>query len=293
MDLTRIDGMDDFTALKVISEKRSWQLVYGILRDADGKHQQRYETVQGTRRQSKVRLADMLRAEYHAVTNLTVSEYLNLWLTDYVAVRARPHTLSGYWDIAESDITPACGHIHLSALTAWQIDRFYSGKIKEDRSACTVTHYHRLLRQALGQAVIVGDTALKRQQRLTAPGQAQAPVPDPNCRLDRSDSRLPEMGACRLRRLPVVVWVPAGSLGGPVGIGWRYRKRHSQPRRLRMPMDVPDDPQRRRRHNESDAGLPWPNCPPLDHIAVLIAGSLQLKWAILLEFLLNFFGLGW
>lgn len=137
--------------------ERSWQLVYDIPRGTDGKRRQRYETIQGTKRQAEARLTEILdgvnRGEHHDVTRLTVSEYLDLWLRDYAAARVRPRTLSGYQSIVESAIKPALGLVRLADLTGRQVDAFYTRHLQEGRSAYTVIHYHRLLRQALGQAV--------------------------------------------------------------------------------------------------------------------------------------------
>lgn len=60
---------------------RSWQLVYDLPRGADGKRQQRYETVNGTKRQAEARLSQILdslrRDRYFEPVRLTLAEYLD------------------------------------------------------------------------------------------------------------------------------------------------------------------------------------------------------------------------
>ena len=136
---------------------RSWQLVYDIQRGTDGKRQQRFETVNGTKRQAEARLAELIKTvnegQHRDVTKLSVGEYLDLWLQDFASARVRPRTLSGYQGIIGTSLKPAFGQVPLSELTARQVDAFYTAQLRAGKSAYTVIHYHRLLRQALGQAV--------------------------------------------------------------------------------------------------------------------------------------------
>ena len=136
---------------------RSWQLVYDLPRGADGKRQQRYETVQGTKRQAEARLTQVLdsvrRDRYFEPTRLTVAEFLEQFLTDYVETNCRPRTAQGYRDIIRGHFQPSFGYVLLARLTAQEIQRYYAGKLRAGLSTQTVTHHHTLLHRALEVAI--------------------------------------------------------------------------------------------------------------------------------------------
>ncbi len=136
---------------------RKWQLVYDVPRGSDGRRKQRYETVDGTKKEAESRLTEILRSldrgRYFEPTSMSVSEYLDLWLRDYAEPSVRPRTLQGYRGIVESGIKPAIGETRLVDLTASDVQRYYAKMTKSGLSAQTVTHHHRVLRQALKQAM--------------------------------------------------------------------------------------------------------------------------------------------
>ena len=84
---------------KAISGKGdSWQLIYELPRDADGKRKQGRQTVHGTKRDADTKLREILtaldRGGYTTPTKETVGAFLERWLESYGATNASPRTQS-------------------------------------------------------------------------------------------------------------------------------------------------------------------------------------------------------
>ncbi|MGC8536965.1 MAG: site-specific integrase [Rhizomicrobium sp.] len=123
-----------------------------------------YRTVRGTKKQAEAELSKAV-AEMHAGgfidgTNMTVKEYLGRWLKDHAAVTVSAKTLERYTELADRHLSPRLGAHALQKLTPMHIQNAYSDMLESGRikgggglSARTVHHVHRLLFQALRQAV--------------------------------------------------------------------------------------------------------------------------------------------
>ena len=97
-------------------------------------------------------------------SNMTLSEWLDKWLTEYMKGTIRDSTLKGYEKYVESYIKPALGEKPIAFLTTAQIQKFYNnlkknGRIKnhhiygEGLAASTVNSIHCVLHEALEMAV--------------------------------------------------------------------------------------------------------------------------------------------
>ena len=93
-------------------------------------------------------------------TKLTVGEYLEHWLQDYVSSNTAPSTAHGYSDIITLHLIPELGRFPLAALAPSHIQAYYSRMLEAGRwdgkgglSAQTVKHHHRVLYEALKHAV--------------------------------------------------------------------------------------------------------------------------------------------
>ena len=85
--------------------------------------------------------------------NLTVSGFLDIWLSDCVKDTIRVSTFERYKGIAEQHISPALGRLRLKALTPAHVQGFYRGKLDSGLSPATVQKIHVVLHKALSQAV--------------------------------------------------------------------------------------------------------------------------------------------
>lgn len=96
--------------------------------------------------------------------NMTLGEWLDRWLYEYVILTIRESTLYGYEMIVKNQIKPYLGERPLSALTTNEIQKFYNtikkqGRVHSDRTHGTeladsmVRKTHLLLHEALDMAV--------------------------------------------------------------------------------------------------------------------------------------------
>ena len=145
--------------------KGSWTIWVDLGRDPEtGKRKQQTFTIRGSKRDAERELRTALtRIESGAhvkPTKLTVGEYLQRWLRDYVSSNTAPSTAHGYSDIVTSHLIPELGRFPLTALRPSHIQAYYSRMLEGGRrdgkgglSAQTVKHHHRVLYEALKHAV--------------------------------------------------------------------------------------------------------------------------------------------
>ena len=137
----------------------SWQIQIYTGQGPDGKLRRHFETVHGRKGDAQKRLTELLasldKGLYTPPGRLTVAEHLHQWLEGYVKTNCSQRTLDGYQSIIEHHLIPALGHIQLKHLHKQAIETYY-GKAREKLSARTIHHFHRVLSQALRQAVIDG-----------------------------------------------------------------------------------------------------------------------------------------
>ena len=86
---------------------------------------------------------------------LTVAQHLTSWL-EGIRLHVRPRSRRIYQTYLTVHLIPGLGQISLSKLTVQQIQTFYAHKLDAGLSSTTVHHLHRVLRQALEQAVQLG-----------------------------------------------------------------------------------------------------------------------------------------
>ncbi len=96
--------------------------------------------------------------------NMMLSEWLDKWLTEYIACYVRPNTLFSYTAMIKNQINPNIGNRPLSALTTMEIQKFYNtikknGRVKTDKkhgielADSMVRKIHLMLHEALDMAV--------------------------------------------------------------------------------------------------------------------------------------------
>jgi integrase len=112
--------------------------------------------VHGTKKDAGRELTRLLKSQdegaYVEPSKLSLGAYLSRWLADYATPRCSPKTVERWAEMVRLNITPAIGHHALSKLTRLDIQILYS-ELSKKLAAQTVLHVHRLLFQALRQAV--------------------------------------------------------------------------------------------------------------------------------------------
>jgi len=195
-----------------------------------GKRQQKWVTIQGRKADAERELARLLN-EVHTggfiePAKLTVAEYLERWLKDYAEVNVSGKTFERYQSIVGQHLNPALGHLPLPKLRPLHIQAHYSQALRDGRkdgrpgglTPQSVLHHHRILREALQQAV--------RWQLLARnPADAVEP-PRPRPRevraIDEAQTAwLLEVAEGTRLHLPIMLAVSAGLRRGEIlGLRW-------------------------------------------------------------------------
>lgn len=130
---------------------------------ANGKRKRKWHSFRGTKREAQTECArlisEMKGGLYLEPAKMTVAEFLNRWLAD-VKANVSPRTHERYAEIARKNLVPLLGAVALPKLQPMQISSAYGKALTSGRrngkgglSPRTVLHMHRVLKQALRQAV--------------------------------------------------------------------------------------------------------------------------------------------
>src|ERR671920_2633515 len=138
-----------------------------ISRRKDGRWEARYyvPTMNGTKRktiygktQAEVRdkltktLSDRIDGIVYDDENMTVGEYLNMWLKGSVYGSVRQSTYDRDTNLVNNHIKPLLGSLKLKKLNSAHIQSFYRDRLDAGLSTSTVHKMHDILRRGLAQA---------------------------------------------------------------------------------------------------------------------------------------------
>ena len=140
-----------------------WEIRIDAGRDNAGKRIRHWRSVKGTKKDAVAEKNRLIRILESGTSlsgeKLTCREFLRRWLSDYAATRVSNKTLQRYSEICELHLIPHFGNLALSKLEPLHIQTAYAKMLRDGRvkggplSGRTVLHHHRVLRQALSQAV--------------------------------------------------------------------------------------------------------------------------------------------
>ena len=145
--------------------KGSYTIVLNLGIDpATGKRKQQWVSVKGAKKEAEKRLADLLHqidtGTFMKPGKTTFTEYLELWLKDYVWSNLAPRTAEGYESIIRQHLIPKLGNIRLTQLKPEHLQKYYSEQLSNGRwdhkgglGSRSVRHYHMTLHCALQNAV--------------------------------------------------------------------------------------------------------------------------------------------
>ena len=159
--------------------EHSWQITLDTGIEPDGKRRRYFETVHSSRKSdAQKRLNELLvtleKGIYTPPGRLTLREYLDRWVKDYVQSNLSPRTAEGYEHLCNRHFVPCLGNIKLSGLKPEHLQHYYSEKLSSGLSAQTVRHHHTCLHKALQTAVEWGLLARNTADAVTPP-RAQQP----------------------------------------------------------------------------------------------------------------------
>jgi integrase len=130
-----------------------WAIILDV--NDNGKRRRKWHSFAGTKRHAQVECSRLITAmssgDYVPSNKMMLADFLFRWL-DYKKARLSPLSFERYQNIVHINIVPAIGSIPLAKLRAVDLAGLYA-KALERLSARTVVYIHRVLYQALGQAV--------------------------------------------------------------------------------------------------------------------------------------------
>jgi integrase len=141
----------------------SYSLIIDLPRRRGEKRKQKWVTYRGTKRDAQKELArlitEMADDSFQEPSKTTLAQFFERWL-NHMTSQVDERTHIGYAEKARKNINPLLGSTVLTHLRPEQISQAYAQALASGRrdgqgglSPRTVHHMHRILKQALGQAV--------------------------------------------------------------------------------------------------------------------------------------------
>jgi integrase len=140
-----------------------WAIVIDVRDPQTGKRKRRWHSFAGTKRQAQVECARLLTETKNGTSvdpsRMTVAAFLERWI-EHMEGQVSPRSHERYAEIARKNIVPLLGGLGLTKLQPAHVSQAYAKALTSGRrdgsgglSPRTVTHMHRVLREALQQAV--------------------------------------------------------------------------------------------------------------------------------------------
>ncbi len=141
-----------------------WAIILDQRDPATGKRKRKWHSFEGTKREAQIECSRLITAmnggTYLEPNKITVAALLATWL-DHVKSQVSPKSHERYSGIVNQNLIPAIGAVRLNKLKPVQISEAYAAALVSGRrngkgglKPRTVNHMHRILKQALGQAVL-------------------------------------------------------------------------------------------------------------------------------------------
>lgn len=140
-----------------------WSIVIELPSES-GKRNRRWHPFKGTKKEAQAECARLITAiadgQALEPNKETVSDFLERWLT-HIKTQVSPKTFERYCQIIRRNVCPTIGGVKLRKLKPTHVSGLYAAARDDGRldrkagglSARTVGHMHRVLKQALAQAV--------------------------------------------------------------------------------------------------------------------------------------------
>src|SRR5215470_16568238 len=140
-----------------------WAIVIDVRDPEGGKRKQRWYSFKGAKRQAQIECARLISEIQKGTavepSRMTVAAFLERWI-EHMQGQVSPRSHERYAELARKNLVPLLGALALTKLQPAHISQAYAKALASGRrdgagglSARTVTHMHRVLREALQQAL--------------------------------------------------------------------------------------------------------------------------------------------
>jgi integrase len=141
-----------------------WAIILDQRDPATGLRRRKWHSFKGTKREAQIECSRLITAVtgggYIEPNKITLAEFLTRWL-EHIKSQVSPKSFERYAGIVNQNIKPALGAVIISKLKPAQISDAYTKALASGRrddkegglAPRTVGHMHRVLKQALSQAV--------------------------------------------------------------------------------------------------------------------------------------------
>ena len=135
----------------------SWELTIDTGRDALGRRQRKFVTVQGTQAQRKLRelLSILDKGLGLPAEKILLRDWLDRWMQEIIAPNRRQRTKERYQGIITRHIKPAIGHVPLTKLAPSHVQALESQLSVRGMAAEGVGLVHRVLSGAMKHALLM------------------------------------------------------------------------------------------------------------------------------------------
>lgn len=158
---------------KVIKRGKTYTFIVDLPPDpSTGERNQKWKGGFRTKGDAERALADLLssvnRGEYVAENNMTLAEFLDIWLNDYAKPKYKPTVFDVESTIINRRIIPVLGRQKIQQIKPLTITRFYN-ELAAEYSPDYVRHIHAILRKALRQALKWDMLAINPMDKVDSP----------------------------------------------------------------------------------------------------------------------------
>ena len=140
-----------------------WAIILDVRDPRTGERKRRWHSFAGTKRQAQIECARLVSETQRGTlvdpTRETVAAFLERWI-EHMQGQVSPRSLERYAELCRKNLAPLLGGLALAKLQPAHISQAYAKALASGRrdgkgglSARTVTHMHRVLREALQQAL--------------------------------------------------------------------------------------------------------------------------------------------
>jgi integrase len=134
--------------------KGTWELKFDLGR-INGKRQTRHVSFKGTKRKAQAELVRLLAAqakgEYVDPSKVTLGEFIERWIRDWVPLNVSPRSAERYSELLRNHVVPHLGAMPIQRLRPVHLNELYA-KLSKTLHARSVGHVHQVLHRTLGHA---------------------------------------------------------------------------------------------------------------------------------------------